>query len=104
MKTQDNIGVEFVNTVIGRGSLNNVINLSFGTFLFTPDDNDPSKILLDTAVSCRLRMDRVRAKQLRDVMVQLIAEIEEAEAKAAMGVPDTKIEGVIAKPRAEEIN
>ena len=36
MRDSDSVGVTFVNTVIGRGTLNEVINLAFSTFNFTP--------------------------------------------------------------------
>ena len=44
----------FVSVVVGSGTVNNVVNITFGTFMFTPNDNaiDP-----DLIVSCRLRMD-----------------------------------------------
>lgn len=103
MKTQDEIGIVFANTVIGRGILNGVINLSFSAFNFTPTD-DGKQVDLDPVVVSRLRMDRICATQLRDVMNELLASIEKAEADLAMGVKDAKVDGVIAKPAARDIN
>lgn len=96
MKSSDQVGVNFVNTVVGRGVLNGVINLSFSTFQFTPSE-DGTKVDVDPVVSCRLRMDKVCATQLRDVMNELLAAIEKSEQEAAMGVADTKVEGIAAK-------
>ena len=103
MKSEDIVGVTYVNTVIGRGSLNNVVNLSFSTFLFTPSD-DGKTVDLDPVVACRLRMDRVCAIQLRDVMNDLIASIEKAESDAASGVAKPNTEDLSAKPAAKDIN
>jgi hypothetical protein len=103
MKILDTVGCTFVNTVIGRGSLNGVINLSFATFNWTPSD-DGSRVDPDPAVSCRLRMDKMCAVQLRDVMNELIQSIEEAEAKVAMGINPNNEEDVLAKPSSDKIN
>jgi hypothetical protein len=103
MNTMDNIGATFVNTVIGRGSLNGVINVSFATFNWTPSD-DGSRVDPDPVISCRLRMDKLCAIQLRDVMNELISSIEEAEAKVAMGINPNNEEDVLAKPYADKIN
>jgi len=100
MKNQDNIGVVFVNTIVGRGSLNNVVNLTFGTFNWTPTTNESGLPVVDPdpVVSARLRMDLVCAKQLRDVMNDLIDSIEKAEIEAVTGV----VEQVTKKPKAEK--
>lgn len=84
MKSADNLGVIFVNTVVGRGILNGVINLSFGVFNFTPDEN--GQIDADPAINCRLRMDKICATQLRDSMSELLAAIEKAEQSSTVGV------------------
>lgn len=103
MKTQDEIGIVFANTVIGRGILNGVINLSFSAFNFTPTD-DGKQVDLDPVVVCRLRMDKICATQLRNVMNELLATIEKAENESAMAGNDSKVDGVIAKPAARDIN
>jgi hypothetical protein len=77
MKTKDDVGVEFVNAVVGRGTYNGVVNLSFSTFNFTPDDK--GNVELDPVISVRLRMDRACAAQLRDVLNDLFASIEKME-------------------------
>ena len=98
MKVNDQVNVTFVNTVVGRGILNGVINLSFGVFHFTPTDD--GKVDVDPAIACRLRMDKICATQLRDVMNDLLTVIEKAEADAAMGVSEAQAEGII--PKASE--
>lgn len=100
MRNSDNVSVTFVNTVIGRGILNNVINLSFSVFNFTPND-DNSSVDIDPTVACRLRMDRVCATQLRDVLNDLLAAIEKSENEPA--APETITEGLLPK-RAESMN
>lgn len=100
MKSADTVGTTFINTVIGRGILNGVINLSFGVFNFTPDDN--GRVDLDAVVACRLRMDKICATQLRDTLNDLLAAIAEAER-----TPDEpKVEGlaVIEKQPREKMN
>jgi len=100
MKSQDNVNVTFVNTIVGRGSLNNVINLTFGTFNWTPTTNEEGVPIVDPdpVVSARLRMDIVCAKQLRDIMNDLIDTIEKAEIEAITGA----VEQVTKKPKAEK--
>lgn len=91
MKSLDNVGVLFVNTVLGRGVLNGIINLSFGTLLFTPTDEgdiDP-----DPVVAVRLRMDRICAKQLHETLGDLLAKIEEAEGLASAPAADAEVTG-----------
>lgn len=85
MKPADTVGVTFVNALIGRGILNNVVNLQFGTFLFTPDENS-QQVEPDLAVSCRLRMDRSCAQQLYESLGELLASVATADAP----VPEPK--------------
>ena len=101
MKSEDAVGTIFVNTVVGRGSLNGVINVSFSTFNFTP--NDEGQIDVDPVISCRLRMDKMCAAQLRDVMNELLATIEKAEQNIAPDEVAPKVEGISTK-RAEKMN
>lgn len=103
MKNQDNVGVHFVNTIIGRGILNGVCNLSFGVFNFTPSE-DGTKVDVDPVVACRLRMDKVCATQLRDIMNELLATIERAEADAAMGIEKPQTDGIVVKAAPEKMN
>ena len=96
IKSSDNVGCTFVNTVVGRGILNGVINLSFATFNFTPTDT--GEVDVDPVVTCRLRMDKVCATQLRDVMNSLLADIEKAELAAVGGTPPVEqAEGLMPK-------
>lgn len=85
MKSNDTIGVTFVNTVIGRGILGGVVNLSFSVFNFTPSE-DGKIVDLDPTIACRLRMDKTCAAQLRDVINELLATIEKAEAQVSAAV------------------
>lgn len=74
MKSTDNVGVTFVNLVLGRGILNGVVNIQFGTWLFGAKEDgsvDP-----DPSVSCRLRMDVAGAKALRDALTELLLAVE----------------------------
>ena len=103
MKSKDTVGIDFVNTVIGRGILNGIVNLSFGAFNFTPAD-DGKTVDLDPVVAVRLRMDKVCATQLRDVMNELLATIEKAELNAAMGVAENGSLDSEIKAAAEKLN
>ena len=86
MKSIDETGVTFVNAVLGRGVFNGVVNIQFGTILFSISD-DGSAVENDIAVTCRLRMDMMCAKQLRDSLTDLLASIEHAQtAQPAPGV------------------
>jgi len=76
MKTQDSVGIIFVNSVAARGLLNNVINLSLSAYNFTP--NDEGQVDPDPAIVCRLRMDKMAATQLRDVLNDLINLMDQA--------------------------
>lgn len=97
MNSSDEVGVTFVNTVVGRGILNGVINLSLSVFNFTPSANGES-VDLDPTIACRLRMDRVCAAQLRDVLTEFLSQIEQVESKS-MEQPE-KIEGLVS-PKAK---
>lgn len=97
MKSNDEVGVTFVNTVIGRGVLNGVVNLSFSVFNFTPTED--GQVDLDPTIACRMRMDRICATQLRDVMNDLLAALDRAEHEAT---PTPAVEGIAT--RAEDIN
>jgi hypothetical protein len=82
MRSVDEVGVTFVNTVIGRGSLNGIINLQLGVFQFSPNNEDQEKVDVDHVVACRLRMDRMCAKNLYETLGDLLGKIEKAEAAA----------------------
>lgn len=72
----DNIGVTFVNLLLGRGILNNVVNLTFGTFNFTPDTGQENGVDIDPVVSARLRMDVACARQLHQTLGELLESID----------------------------
>ena len=78
MDSVDNVGVTFVNTVIGRGILNNVVNLQFGTLLFNPNTHAQG-VEFDLAVSCRLRMDRQCAQLLYESLGELLSNVAQEE-------------------------
>jgi hypothetical protein len=82
-KSLDNVGVTFVNVLTGRGTLNNVVNLQFGTYQFDSND-DEGKVEPALATSCRLRMDYMCAQQLYESLGQLLKGIaQEQQALAA---------------------
>jgi hypothetical protein len=81
MKTIDSVGVQFVNTVVGSGILNGIINIAFGVCNFSPVDNGNGEIVIDPdiVIASRLRMDKMCAVHTRDVLNNLIAQLEQAE-------------------------
>ena len=68
----DKVPVQFVNCVVVQGHLNGVINVTLGTYNFSP--NAEGKIDPDTVVTSRLRMDLACAKQLRDALDQMLTQ------------------------------
>ena len=98
MKAVDQVGVTFVNTVVGSGTLNGVVNLSFGVFNFTPNDTS-NAVDADPVIACRLRMDRMCALQLRDTLNNLFATVEKAEHEAG-----THMNGAAAEQTNEKHN
>ena len=88
-KSIDSVGVTFVNLVTGRGALNNVVNIQFGTYLFTANEEE-QKVEPDLVTSCRLRMDYACAHQLYESLGNLldgIAKEQEALASGLSAVP-----------------
>ena len=79
MKSSDNVGVTFVNVLVGQGVLNGVVNLQFGAYHFTPNGEaiDP-----DLVVACRMRMDIECAKQLYNSLAVLISASEKEAGEA----------------------
>ena len=71
MKPNDSVGVTFVNVVLASGTFNNVINVTLGVCLFTPNPEN-SKVDDDIVVASRLRMDPLCARQLRDALTKLL--------------------------------
>ena len=79
MKSNDTVGVTFVNAVIGRGVLNGIVNVQLGVLTFESDAE--GKVSGDLSVACRLRMDVKCAEELRDSLDSVLKIIEEAKAK-----------------------
>lgn len=79
MKSNDGVGVTFVNAVIGRGVLNGVGNVQMGVLTFESDAE--GKVSGELAVACRLRMDVKCAEELRDSLDSVLKIVEEAKAK-----------------------
>jgi len=77
-KAQDDIGVTFVNRVMARGCWAGVANVTLGTFNFTPFREGPN-VDEDLVVSCRLRLDMLAVKELRDALDWVIAKMEGVE-------------------------
>lgn len=106
-KSQDPTGITFVNYVIGRGIVHNVINLTFGAYNFSPNDTDTT-IELDPVIACRLRMDRSCFSQLRDACNQLWEQIQVEERNAALAAQmeaAEQVESIIPKRiRSDKIN
>lgn len=75
MKNQDDIGIVFVNSIAARGLFNNVANLSFSAYNFTP--NDEGTVDPDPVIVCRLRMDKGCLEQLHRVSGDLLKLMEE---------------------------
>ncbi len=58
----------FINQVVGRGCLNGVVNITLGTYQFTPNGDG---VDADMVISARIRMDLAAARQLHDELVLL---------------------------------
>lgn len=91
MKSVDNVGITFINVVLGSGALNNVVNVQFGTYQFDAD-TEAQKVDPALAVSCRLRMDYMCAKQLHESLGRLVQSIEAEQAALASGLAETPAE------------
>ena len=90
MKNEDHVGVTFVNTIVGRGAFNGVVNLTFGVFNFTPAA-DSLSIDMDHCVAARLRMDMECARALHKELGDLLQKIEvEAAQLPGSEQPPTK--------------
>lgn len=72
VRDPDRVPTVFVNEIIGTGTLNGVVNLTFATLRFTPTI-DLSEVLPDRVVSSRLRMDLYTAQQLHEQLGRVIA-------------------------------
>ena len=88
MKPNDSVGVTFVNVVLASGTFNNVIIVTLGECLFTPDPEN-SKVDDDIVVASRLRMDPLCARQLRDALTKLLEAPAEAAAQSNSTTAET---------------
>lgn len=79
--------VDLVNLIVSRGMYNNVININFATFLWTPTDDN--RVEPDPQVSVRLRMDEMCLRNLYQVCGDLIQIIDDARAQTASGQADS---------------
>ena len=91
MKSVDNVGVTFVNAVLGRGILNNVVNVQLGAYQFTADDESKA-VTPDLVTACRLRMDKVCAQQLHASLGELLELIANAEVSNGAQAPVGEVE------------
>ena len=77
MKSADNIGLTFANTVLSAGIYQGVVNVELGAFQwsYVADDKpiDP-----DPIVVCRLRLDARCAQQLYDMLGERLAQLNQA--------------------------
>lgn len=69
----------FVNQLVGSGHLNGVVNCTFATANFTPDNK--GGIDADLVITARLRMDLFCAQQLYERLGQIIQETVKNETK-----------------------
>ena len=90
MKSSDQVGITFVNAVVGRGILNGVCNIQLGALQFDADSD--GKISNDLTTVCRLRMDAKCAEDLRDHLNAVLALIEEANTKTGVSITTTGID------------
>lgn len=60
----------FINQVVGSGHLNGVVNVTFATAQFTP--NDDGKIDPDLVITVRLRMDLFCTQTLYESLGKII--------------------------------
>jgi hypothetical protein len=95
LKTQDDVGVTFINQVVSRGVWNDVANLTLAVYNFSPEGD---KIAADPVIVGRLRMDKQCAIQLAQAMAEIIMIYDRMEQE-----PDAlKADGIM--PKAAEIN
>lgn len=74
-RPSDHVGVTFVNLLLGRGIFNGVVNLTFGVFNFTPD-NESNDVPLDPTIACRLRMDLPCARYLYKALGEFLDSLD----------------------------
>ena len=67
----NNEPIKFVNEVAGIGILNGVVNITFSTARFLPQDD---VVILDQIVASRLRFDLYCAQRLHDALGKILDE------------------------------
>jgi hypothetical protein len=70
--------IDFANILLAAGHYKGVINLTFGAFLYSPDPADvevteKTKVVADTAITARLRMDIECARVLHLALGNVLA-------------------------------
>ena len=77
MKSLDQVGITFVNSVLGRGVLNKVVNVQLGVIPWDVVQNEDGSLGIsqEPVVACRLRMDFTCAVQLCDALTDLIKSV-----------------------------
>lgn len=95
MDSLDHVGITFVNTVIGAGVLNGVVNMQLGAFAFEATGD---KVEAAPKVAARLRMDVLCARRMRDELDRILGAIAVAEAHAQAPAqtpePDASAQGM----------
>lgn len=81
MKSTDNVGITFANLLVASGTYNGVINATLAAYGFEPTADD--KVDPSPMITCRLRMDRMCAVQLRDRLTEILAAMDNADMVAA---------------------
>lgn len=80
MKSADNVGVTFINYVVGRGVMNGVANLTLGTYAFDPSE-DEKTVEVAPFISARLRMDVPTVRALHATLGELLQQIDGVSAE-----------------------
>lgn len=73
------VGTVFVNQLVGSGHLNSVVNCTFATANFSP--NNEGGIDPDLVITARLRMDLFCAQQLYERLGAIIQDTVKNETK-----------------------
>lgn len=98
MKSLDQVGITFINGVLGRGVFNGVVNLQLGAAPF--DITDDKTISEDMVPVCRLRMDIPCARALHEQLGLLLTDIDKTTTEPAGVAPPKAAEA----PAPEKMN
>ena len=80
MKSTDQVGISFANLLVASGTYNGVVNATLAAYSFDPGSDD--KVDPAPVITCRLRMDRMCATQLRDRLNDILAAMDKADLDA----------------------